>query len=54
MSYSCSCCSFRTNTKFNMHRHFTRKINCQLLLENMSITNCFQTVLNVKYKNDFE
>ena len=52
MSYTCPRCGFQTKTRFNIHRHFERKVICQPLLENMSISECFRTVLNDEMKND--
>ena len=52
--YNCPRCGFCTELRANMSRHLARKFNCQPLLENISISECFQTVLNGKCKNDFE
>ena len=44
--YNCPRCGFQTELRANMTRHLTRKFSCQVILENISISECFQTILN--------
>ena len=45
MLYTCPWCGFQTTIKFNIHRHFSRKCSCQLLLEIVPISECVQTII---------
>ena len=48
--YNCPRCGFHTEFRANMYRHFfRRKFNCQITLENISITECFKTVLHEEF-----
>lgn len=44
--YNCPRCGFETKLRANMKRHLSRKIKCQIKLENVSIDECFRTILN--------
>ena len=47
--YNCPRCGFRTEFRANMVRHFSRKFSCQITLENISIDECFRTVLHEEF-----
>ena len=61
MKYTCPRCGYFTFSRFNIRKHFKRKRICQITLENISIAECFRTVLheditevtksNTKYEN---
>ena len=44
--YKCPRCGHTVNQKNDLRKHFQRKISCQVTLHDISITECFQTVLN--------
>ena len=50
--YTCPRCGYFTFYRFNMRKHLNRKRNCQIRLENVSIQECFQTVLHEENVND--
>jgi len=45
MSYTCPRCGFQTKTRFNIHRHFERKVKCQVTLKNINISDCYEYIL---------
>jgi len=44
--YNCPRCGYSTNQRNDLRKHFMRKNSCQITLQNVSISECFQTVLN--------
>ena len=52
--YNCPRCGFQTELRANMTRHLTRKFSCQVILENISISECFQTILNEECANSLK
>jgi len=46
MKYTCPRCGYFTFSRFNIRKHFKRKRICQITLENISIDECFKTVLH--------
>ena len=51
MKYTCPRCGYFTFSRFNIRKHFNRKRICQITLENISIDECFQTILNEEMIN---
>jgi hypothetical protein len=45
MVFTCPRCGFLTNTKYNIRRHFERKVICQPLLRTIPIHECIKTVI---------
>jgi len=52
--YKCPRCGYLTNQKNDLRKHFNRKRSCQVTLHDISITECFQTILHEENENDFE
>ena len=50
--YNCPRCGFSTPLRANMSRHLARKFSCQINLKNVSIQECFQTVLHAEKMSD--
>ena len=45
-TYICPRCGYKSSQRTDIKRHFMRKTKCQVTLENISIEDCFQQVLN--------
>ena len=46
IEYTCPRCGYFSYLRANIRKHFNRKRECQIKLQNIPITECFQTVLN--------
>jgi hypothetical protein len=52
--YNCPRCGYSTNQRNDLRKHFGRKINCQITLNDISISECFQTILNEECANSLK
>ena len=46
IEYTCPRCGYFSYLRSNIRKHFNRKRECQIKLENIPISECFQTILN--------
>ena len=51
-TYKCPRCGYSTNQKNDLRKHWRRKSSCQITLNDITIDDCFQTILNEEKSND--
>jgi hypothetical protein len=51
-TYKCPRCGYSTNQKNDLRKHWRRKSSCQITLNDITIDDCFQTILNEEKSSD--